>query len=72
MYNIKLHKYEAAGVREYWIVDPEKEKVIVYTLGEESDVSLYGFDSEIPVEIYEGERRIDFQRIVRDLKLLHL
>ena len=68
----KLYKYEEAGVREYWIVDPKKEKVIVYTLGEESDVSLYGFDSEIPVGIYEGECRIDFQRIVRDLKLLHL
>ena len=68
----KLHKYEAAGVREYWIVDPKKEKVIVYTLGEESDISLYGFDSEIPVGIYEGECRIDFQRIMRDLKLLHL
>lgn len=68
----KLYKYEKAGVREYWIVDPKKEKVIVYTFGEESDVSLYGFDSEIPVGIYEGECRIDFQRIVRDLKLLHL
>ena len=51
----KLHKYEAAGVREYWIVDPNKEKVIVYIFGEESDVSLYGFDSEVPVGIYQGK-----------------
>lgn len=70
----KLYKYEAAGVREYWIVDPKKEKVIVYIFGEEEDfeVSLYGFDSEIPVGIYQGECRIDFKRIVRDLKRLHL
>ena len=68
----KLHKYEAAGVREYWIVDPKKEKVIVYLFGEESDVSLYGFDSEVPVGIYQGECRIDFRRIVGDLKRLHL
>lgn len=68
----KLHKYEAAGVREYWIVDPQKEKVIVYLFGEESDVSLYGFDSEVPVGIYQGECRIDFRRIVGDLKRLHL
>ena len=68
----KLYKYEAAGVREYWLVDPQKEKVIVYIFGEESDVSLYGFDSEIPVGIYQGDCRIDFKRILRDLKRLHL
>lgn len=68
----KLHKYEEAGVREYWIVDPKKEKVIVYIFGEESDVSLYGFDSEVPVGIYQGKCKIDFRRVVQDLKRLHL
>ena len=68
----KLYKYEAAGVREYWLVDPQKEKVLVYIFGEEFDVSLYGFDSEIPVGIYQGDCRIDFKRIQRDLMRLHL
>ena len=68
----KLYKYEEAGVREYWIVDPNKEKVIVYIFGEESDVSLYGFDSEVPVGIYQGKCKIDFRRVMRDLKRLHL
>lgn len=68
----KLHKYEEAGVREYWIVDPNKEKIIVYIFGEESDVFLYGFDSEVPVGIYQGKCKIDFRRVVQDLKRLHL
>ena len=29
-YMIKLFKYRSAGVREYWIVDPEKNRIIVY------------------------------------------
>ena len=60
------------GVQEYWIVDLQKEKVIVYLFGEDSDVSLYGFDSEVPVGIYKGECVIDFRRIVGDLKRMHL
>lgn len=66
----KLWNY--VGVREYWIVDLQKEKVIVYLFGEESDVSLFGFDSEVPVGIYKGECVIDFRRIVGDLKRMHL
>ena len=26
----KLYKYKSAGVREYWIIDPEKKRVTVY------------------------------------------
>jgi len=31
----KYIEYEAAGVREYWIVDREQEKVAAYSLGED-------------------------------------
>ncbi len=52
-YMTKLFKYRAAGVREYWIVDPDKQMVMVY--GFESDaVEQYGFEEEVPVGIYEG------------------
>ena len=57
-YGDKMHKYMAAGTYEYWIVDPEKEKVTVYTSGEPMLVHIYGFEDEIPVEIYRGELRI--------------
>ena len=35
-YYMKLFKYRTAGVREYWIVDPDKERVTVYNFDEET------------------------------------
>lgn len=52
-YLIKLLRYQAAGVREYWIVDPQKERVTVYFFEKET-VEEYVFGEEIPVGIYEG------------------
>lgn len=52
-YMTKLFKYRASGVREYWIVDPDKQMVMVY--GFETDmVEQYNFGEDMPVGIYEG------------------
>ncbi len=52
-YNKKLFKYRTAGVREYWVVDPDKNIVIVYNF--EADTMIeYTFGEEVPVGIYEG------------------
>ena len=53
-YNEKMHKYMGAGVREYWIIDPEKERVTTYIEGEPMMAYIYSFDDEIPVFIYDG------------------
>lgn len=52
-YMEKLFKYRTAGVREYWIVDPEKQRVMVYWF-EQDIVEQYDFGTDIPVGIYEG------------------
>ena len=52
-YFTKLFKYRTAGVREYWIVDPIKQRVTVYFFEKES-VEEYSFGMDIPVGIYEG------------------
>ena len=49
----KLFKYQAAGVREYWIVDPTKEIVMVYRFEKET-MEEYSFGEDIPAGIYEG------------------
>lgn len=64
---IKLNKYVNAGVREYWIVDPKKETVLVYEMNpdEEGDmqVSFYTFESQVPVRIFDNECIVDFKEI---------
>lgn len=53
-YSLKNMIYSQAGVREYWIVDPAKEKVVVYCYENDSDPCLYSFDADVPVGIYPG------------------
>ena len=52
-YGRKLFKYRAAGVREYWIVNPMKKTVTVYDFEHEAGTNQYVFDDTIPVCIYE-------------------
>lgn len=59
----KLSLYEAAGVREYWIVDPRKEQILVYHLDKENfGLSTYTFQDKIQVGIYE-DLWIDFTEL---------
>lgn len=53
-YITKLGLYADAGVKEYWIVDPIKEKVFVYYLEQENfKVEIYTFQDTIKVNIYD-------------------
>lgn len=53
-YGIKLFKYRTAGVREYWIVNPQKETVTVFDLENGKLSNQYSFNDDIPVCIYEN------------------
>lgn len=52
-YFIKLFQYRAAGVREYWIIEPIKEMTTVYQF-EKEVMEEYPFNEDTPVGIYEG------------------
>ena len=51
-YYKKLFKYRTAGVREYWVVDPEKEFVTVHNF-EKDSMDEYSFGFDISVGIFE-------------------
>lgn len=56
----KLNLYADAGVREYWIVDPDRKSVFVYYLEESNfKVDTHSFRDKIKVNIYE-DLYIDF------------
>lgn len=68
---VKLKKYSESGVREYWIVDPDKKKVVVYDLENDELPAVYGFEAKIPVRIFGGECEIDFAGIYEYIRFLY-
>lgn len=61
-YYKKLALYQEAGVRDYWIVDPAREVVIVYDLVNETPPTIYHFTDSVKVGIYD-DFSIDFSQL---------
>ena len=51
-YIIKLNLYMAAGVREYWIVDPLRQRTIVYRLESGDAPTIFAFSQPVSVGIF--------------------
>ena len=67
-YAIKFSKYQDAGVREYWVVDPLKKRIVVWSLEQNPEptgpsiMEMYTFNDTIKSGIYE-DLYIDFSKI---------
>ena len=68
-YYIKLFKYRTAGVREYWIVDPIREMILVYDF-ENDDYEQYSFSEIVKVRIYD-DFKINFTTIQKIRGITH-
>ena len=66
-----LYDMAAPAVTHQEIADVKNQKAIVYDLGddfgENMDLMIYGMDGEVPVGIYDGECKIDFEEIVNSV-----
>ena len=61
-YDLKRYKYQNAGVREYWIVDPEKRKIMTYAFVRDGVPSIYTFDDAVRPYLYP-DLSVDFSKI---------
>lgn len=62
-YTLKLHKYQTAGVREYWILDPRQEVVLIYYFESDDIPVIRGLGEPVPVGIYGGDLQIDLRGV---------
>lgn len=60
-YAIKSFKYRTAGVREYWIVDSDKNRITVWNF-EQDTMDEYSFSESVKAGIYT-DLEIDFSEI---------
>lgn len=68
---IKHQKYKMAGVREYWMIDPDKRNVVVHDFERDKSPVIYGFDAKVPVGIYGGECEIDMKEAYEVVRFIY-
>ena len=61
--SVKLSKYIASGVREYWMLDIENRRLIIYELDEQADVRILPLQGQAGISIYDGALKIDLDQI---------
>ena len=59
----KLQKYSDAGVREYWILDPEKQMLLAYDFIHNDLPCIYPLRGTAGLAIYDGQLQIDLDEI---------
>ena len=64
---IKLRKYQEAGVKECWLIDPERQQVTVWLFYKDAASKGYSFDDHIPVSISDGKCEVCFHELMKQM-----
>jgi Uma2 family endonuclease len=70
--HLKCTKYLTAGVREYWILDPDKRKLLIWR-GEESLPELFELSGKVELLVFDEPMMVDLdmvQQLINQNELL--
>ena len=59
---LKRYKYEKAGVKEFWVVDPVYRCIIVYRFDQDEEEKIYSFEDQVPIGLCDGRHAVDFSK----------
>lgn len=65
-YELKRYKYQSAGVKEYWIADPIRKRIVVYVFARDAVPGVHTFGDRIRSWLYP-DLEIDFDRIRKEM-----
>ena len=60
--DLKFKRYTHYGVQEYWIVDPEKQSIEVYNLGEQKLIAVFTVDQKLNSPMF-ADIQLELQKI---------
>ena len=68
---VKTRKYMEAGVREYWLVNPDRLEITTYDFTQGTDAETWHFTDIVPVHISGGDCAVDFRSIYEEIAFLY-